>query len=165
METERSVISAAPAARGREVDRARAAAHVLDSALRIPGTNIRVGLDPLVGLVPGVGDLVGGVLSAYVVVLAVRHGAPRSVLLRMLSNVAIDSLVGAVPVVGDLFDVGWKASTRNVALLEQYLERPVAARRSSRAFVAAVLGATAVLVAGAVYLGVAAVRLLAGLLD
>ncbi|HJR64123.1 MAG TPA: DUF4112 domain-containing protein [Gemmatimonadaceae bacterium] len=142
-EDERSAARHAPPA-------TRALSRLLDEAIRIPGTNIRVGLDPLLGLVPGLGDVVGGALSGYVIILASRHGAPPSVLTRMLGNVLIDSVVGSVPVLGDLFDVGWKANSRNLALLDRHLEQPSVARRSSRAVLAAVLVALALAVAGGI---------------
>jgi len=127
---------------------ARALARLLDSAIRIPGTGIRIGLDPILGLIPGLGDVAGAGMAGYTVLLAARLGAPRSVILRMLGNVALDTLVGAVPLLGDLFDAGWKANTRNVALLERYLERPGTTRVSSRALVALVIAAL-VMLAGA----------------
>ena len=143
--------------------RARAVARSLDSAVGIPGTGIRVGLDPILGLIPGLGDVVGGALAGYIVLLAARYGAPRSVLLRMASNLAIDSLLGSVPLLGDLFDVGWKANVRNLTLLEHYLGQPASARRSSRVFVAALLAVLVLVLIGAAYLAVAVVRLLLGL--
>jgi hypothetical protein len=128
----------------------RSLTRLLDEAIRIPGTNIRVGLDPLLGLVPGMGDVLGAALSGYVIILASRNGAPPSVLGRMLGNVLIDSAVGAVPLLGDLFDAGWKANSRNLALLERYLEQPSHVRRSSRAVLAAVLVALGLAVAGGI---------------
>ncbi|MDB4900542.1 MAG: hypothetical protein JWN53_2350 [Gemmatimonadetes bacterium] len=98
--------------------RARAIARLLDTAARVPGTSIRFGLDPLLGLVPGAGDLAGAVLSGYVVLLGARLGVSRIVILRMLTNVAIDTIGGTLPIIGDAFDVGWKSNTRNLALLE-----------------------------------------------
>jgi Domain of unknown function (DUF4112) len=118
---------------------ARLVARLLDSAVGVPGTGMRVGLDPLLGLVPGLGDVAGAALSGYIVLLAARRGAPASVVARMLGNVAVDTAVGAVPVLGDLFDVGWKSNTRNVALLERHLDRPAEASGSSRLVVAGVL--------------------------
>ena len=94
---------------------------------RIPGTRYRVGLDGLVGLIPGVGDAAGALLSTYILYEAMRLGAPRRVLLRMAANIALESVVGALPVVGDLFDVAWQANTKNVALLQAAL----AARRTA----------------------------------
>ena len=153
-----------PSPPDRDISRARALARALDSAIGIPGTGIRVGLDPILGLIPGVGDVIGGDVSGYLLLLAARHGAPRSVLLRMASNLAIDSLMGAVPLLGDLFDVGWKANVRNLALLERYLGQPNATRRSSRFFVATVLTLLILVLAGAAYLAVEVVRLLLGAL-
>ena len=154
-----------PAVADRDLQRARVLARALDRAVRIPGTQIGIGLDPILGLIPGVGDIAGGILSGYVVLIAVRAGAPTSVVARMVSNIALDSLLGAVPLIGDLFDVGWKANTRNVGLLEQHLEQPAAARRASRATVAALVAALALTLVGVVYLGAAVVKLLVGLFD
>ena len=96
------------------VGRARALARLLDSAVTVPGTNIRVGADSLIGLIPGLGDVAGAVLSGYIVLVATRLGAPASVVARMLLNIGIDTLVGSVPVLGDLFDVAWKSNQMNV---------------------------------------------------
>lgn len=135
-----------PAPRG--ADHLRTLGHLLDEAFPIPGTRFRVGFDSLVGLVPGVGDGLTSVLSAYIVVQAARLGVPVPVLARMLLNVAVDGLVGTVPVLGDLFDAGWKANTRNLALLRAELERPGAERRSSALVVGGVALAALALVAG-----------------
>ena len=104
--------------------RARVLARALDSAVGIPGTKVRFGLDPIIGLVPGLGDLAGAALSGYIVLVGIQLGASRSVVLRMLANVAIDTVVGAVPLVGDLFDAGWKSNNRNVALIERHVAAP-----------------------------------------
>jgi hypothetical protein len=90
----------------------------------VPGTSFRFGLDPLLGLVPGLGDMTGAALSGYLVLLASRYGAPKAVIVRMLGNVAIDTVVGTMPVLGDLFDAGWKSNTRNLALLERHVGQP-----------------------------------------
>jgi hypothetical protein len=100
----------------------RAMARLLDESLAIPGTSYRFGLDSLIGLVPGAGDLIGAVLSAYIINEAVRLGIPRRLAARMVANTAIDLLGGAVPVLGDLFDVAWKANVKNVELLEEHLK-------------------------------------------
>ena len=134
-------------------------ARTLDSAVRIPGTNVRFGLDAVIGLVPGVGDLAGGAIAAYIVLAAAREGAPPSLLARMLLNVAIDTAVGSVPVLGDAFDVAWRANARNVAQLERHVAAPAATRAASRAVVAAVLlGIVLLLAAGlvATWLGIRA---------
>jgi len=90
---------------------------LLDNAFAIPGTRFRIGLDGIIGLIPGIGDAAGAVLSIYVILQAARLGLPVSALLRMLGNVAIETVVGAVPIVGDIFDIVWKANIRNMALL------------------------------------------------
>ncbi len=119
--------------------RARVLARALDSAVGVPGTRFRVGLDPLLGLVPGLGDLAGAALSGYIVLVGIQLGASRSVVLRMVANVAIDTLVGSVPVLGDLFDAGWKSNNRNVALIEQHVASPRKTRRASRLLFVGVL--------------------------
>lgn len=138
-------------------DNVRALARVLDRAIRIPGTNVRIGLDGLLGLVPGFGDAAGAALSATIVIAAIRAGAPRAVLGRMLANVAFDTVLGAVPVVGDLFDFAWKANARNATLLERFLDDPAPTRRASAGIVTAVL----VALAGVLGLGVWAAFLMA----
>lgn len=95
----------------------------LDSAFRIPGTRIRLGFDSLLGLLPGIGDVAAVTPAAYIVLESRRLGAPNSLLARQAANIGIDALVGSVPLVGDLFDVGFKANRRNVALLRAHLER------------------------------------------
>jgi hypothetical protein len=111
-------------------------AWLLDSSIPLPGMRFRIGADAIIGLIPGVGDLLGVLLSSYIVREAARVGAPPSVLIRMAWNVAIEGVVGMVPLLGDVFDAAWKANQRNFALLEAHLDRPQQVRRSSRAFVA-----------------------------
>jgi hypothetical protein len=114
-------------------------AWLLDSSIPLPGMRFRIGIDAIIGLIPGVGDLLGVLLSSYIVREAARVGAPPSVLIRMAWNVAIEGVVGMIPFLGDVFDAAWKANQRNVALLEAHLDRPRQARRSSRAFVAVLM--------------------------
>ena len=128
--------------------RTRKIAYWLDNAFRVPGTQIRFGLDPLIGLVPGLGDVAGGLLSAYIVLEAARAGASVPVVLRMLANLGLDMLFAAVPVLGDLFDAGFKANTRNMALLQRHLEQPEEAHAASRTFLFVVVGVVGVLVIG-----------------
>lgn len=106
-----------------EVQRLEELAHWLDTLFRLPGTNIRFGLDSILGLIPGLGDTLTTLPAAYVVLTAHRMGVSRLTLWRMVMNVGIDTLLGAIPLLGDLFDVGFKANRRNVALLRQHLER------------------------------------------
>ena len=101
--------------------RVRLLSRLLDEQFRIPGTRYRVGLDGLLGLIPGVGDAAGALLSAYILYEAMRLGAPSTVLLRMVANIGIDTVGGAIPVVGDIFDIAWKANKKNAALLHAYL--------------------------------------------
>jgi hypothetical protein len=122
-------------------------AWLLDNAIEIPGTRFRIGLDPIVGLIPGLGDLLGVLASSYIVREAARLGAPPSVLTRMAFNVALDGLIGLVPFVGDVFDAVWKANLRNYRLLEQHVEEPQRTVRSSRAFVALLIAALVAFVA------------------
>jgi hypothetical protein len=96
-------------------------AYWLDDRYRLPGTRFRVGLDGIVGLIPGIGDAVTSTLTAYIVYEAWRLGVPTSMLARMLANLGIDTVVGIVPVVGDLLDVGFKANRRNLRLLHRHL--------------------------------------------
>ena len=98
----------------------RRVARLLDSAATLPGTSIRVGLDPILGLLPGLGDLVSPLFTIGLLWQARDLGLPRVVQLRMIGNVAVDALVGAVPIVGDLFDVAWKANDMNMALLDRH---------------------------------------------
>jgi hypothetical protein len=111
-----------------------ALAWVLDSSIPVPGTRFRIGLDGLLGLVPVVGDLLGTLLSAYILVQAARMGVPRVTLLRMGFNVTLEAVVGMVPVAGDLFDFAWKANQRNVELLRAHARDPGRARRGDWAF-------------------------------
>ncbi len=124
-----------------QVDRLRSLAHFLDDAIPIPGTNYRVGIDPILGLFPGIGDYLGMILSAYIVFQAFRMEVPKETLLRMGVNVAIDTLVGIVPVLGDLFDAGWKANQKNIALVESHLDCPESRQQSDLGFILLLLGA------------------------
>ena len=141
-----------------DVRRVRALARAMDSAIRIPGTGIRLGLDSIVGLVPGAGDLVSSVMSGYIVLASARMGVPPVVVAKMILNLGVDTLVGTVPLLGDLFDVGFKANTRNAALLDRHLAEPVAVRKSSRFAVLAAIGGIVLLAAGGVFLAILAVR-------
>ena len=112
---------ALPQSRAQRIARLDALATLLDSAFLIPGTNIRFGLDALIGLVPGIGDAITTLISLYIVREARALGASRLVIARMLVNVAIDGVVGAVPLIGDVVDVAWRSNRRNMALLQRHL--------------------------------------------
>lgn len=98
---------------------------LMDSSLRVPGTSFRVGLDPLIGLIPGIGDAAGMIISAYPLFEARRLGVPAHTLARMSLNLLADAAIGAIPLVGDLFDFTFKANRRNLRLLRQALDSPV----------------------------------------
>ena len=97
---------------------------LLDEAFRIPGTPIRFGLDALVGLVPGFGDVLAGLFSLLIPIAAWIRGAPYVTLLRMAANLGIGVLVGSIPILGDAFDVAWKVNRRNYRLLTRHLGEP-----------------------------------------
>jgi hypothetical protein len=101
------------------LQRANYVATLLDDAIEVPGTDIRFGLDAVVGLLPVSGDVASAILSLYIVVEAIRSGVPRSTAVRMLFNVVLDAVVGSIPLVGDLFDVYFKANRRNIRLFER----------------------------------------------
>ena len=122
-----------------QLDRLRSLATVLDDAVRVPGTNIRFGLDAVLGLLPGAGDAVTGVMAAYAMVLAARLGAPPVVIARMAVNVLADVATGTIPVLGDIFDVGWKSNRKNVQLLERYQAAPQKVSKGSWAVVVILL--------------------------
>ena len=124
-------------------------ATLLDARFRVPGTRIRFGLDPIIGLLPGIGDVLGLALSLYVVVEAIRLGVSKRVLFRMLRNVGLEALVGVVPLLGDVIDVAVKVNLRNAALLRSYIEdrlRPAPVRASRRRLQWILLGAFAALI-------------------
>src|SRR6476620_11340155 len=113
----------APRSRAERIARIDALATLLDTAFVIPGTNIRFGLDALIGLVPGIGDAITTLMSLYIVNEARALGAPPLLIARMVANVALDGVVGAVPLVGDAFDVAFRANRRNMKLLRDHLDR------------------------------------------
>ena len=116
------------------LERVRALSHLLDNAIAIPGTGYRFGLDPLLGLLPGGGDTLTGLISAYIIWEAALMGLPRATMLRMAWNILLEVVVGTIPFVGDFFDFAWKANARNVRLLERHLANPRTSRRADRAF-------------------------------
>ena len=148
-----------------QLERLRTVSRLLDSAFPIPGTRYRFGLDALIGLVPGLGDAVSAVFSGYIILQASRLGAPKSVVTRMIANVALDTVVGWVPILGDIFDVAWKSNLRNMALLESHLQQPAAARAGSRKALLLWSGVLLLLFVGAIALGVVVAKLVLNLLQ
>lgn len=114
---------AGPANRAETLARLDALSRLLDTAFVVPGTRIRFGLDGVIGLVPGIGDLVSAALSTYLIWEARRLGLPVWKLARMVANVAFDTAIGAVPIVGDAVDVLFKANRRNMRIIREHLER------------------------------------------
>ncbi len=131
-------MSDTPSSRG--LERIRRFAWLLDNSIPIPGTRLRIGLDPILGLIPGVGDLIGAVFSAWILYQADLLGASRATLVRMSWNVLVEVMIGAIPILGDLFDAGWKANARNVAILERQLATPRIQRSQDRRFIAILVG-------------------------
>jgi Domain of unknown function (DUF4112) len=128
-----------PDAKAPTLKRLRQMARLLDKAIVIPGTEVGIGLDPLLGLLPGGGDFLGVMLSAYIVLEAARLGAPRATLGRMTVNIIMDGILGAVPVLGDFFDFAWTANTHNIKLLEEYLKFPGQRKKADWWFIAGIL--------------------------
>lgn len=141
------------------LERLRRLGYLLDNSIPIPGTNFRIGLETIVGLVPGVGDLVGGGFSIYIVLEAARMGVPASLLTRMGWNLLVDVAVGSIPLLGDLFDAGFKANLRNLALLDRHLQVPTESRRASRRFVVVLVILLGLVLVGAFALAVLLVQL------
>ncbi|MBE8988036.1 DUF4112 domain-containing protein [Nostoc sp. LEGE 12450] len=103
------------------LNRIRKLSRLMDTSIRIPLTGFRIGIDPIIGLIPGAGDLISTAFSAYIIFLATRFGIPREDLAKMIFNVGLETVVGTVPLVGDLFDAFYKSNIRNLAILEQHL--------------------------------------------
>ncbi|BAY22328.1 hypothetical protein NIES2100_20910 [Calothrix sp. NIES-2100] len=103
------------------LNRIRKLSRLMDTSIRIPGIGFRIGIDPIIGLVPGAGDLISTAFSAYIIFLATRFGIPHQDLAKMIFNVGLEAVVGTVPLVGDLFDAFYKSNIRNLEILEQHL--------------------------------------------
>jgi hypothetical protein len=131
-------------------------ADLMDTAIRVPGTEIRIGLDPLIGLLPGVGDAIAGAIGSTLLLLAHRVGVPRIVQVRMALNVVLNALIGAVPGLGDLFSVWFKSNVRNARLLRRHASGPRHSTTSDWTFVlsliASMLVGMGVALAGMIWL-------------
>jgi len=130
-------------------------AWLLDNSITIPFLKVRIGLEGLLGLIPGIGDAVGSIISSYIVAEATRLRVPVTVLLHMSFNILLDFFIGLIPLVGDIFDFAWKANLRNVALLERYIDRPRETTKSSRITVAVVITGLVLLMVAMIYIGFA----------
>lgn len=125
-------------------------AQLLDSAFQIPGTKIRIGIDPLLGLIPGVGDFISLVVSSYPIYVAARCGVSWMTVLRMIFNVAMDSIVGLIPILGDIFDFTFKANQRNLRLLQQSLSHETSRTTRSKEQLMKVSGTIVLVLLGTV---------------
>ncbi len=104
--------------------------YILDNSIPIPGTTYRIGIDPILGLFPAVGDYLGAGVSAYIIIKSAQIGASKATLSRMTLNIILETIVGTVPMIGDLFDAGWKANLKNMTLLETHLNTPQIRQKS-----------------------------------
>lgn len=138
-----------------QVQRLHRLAFLLDNSISIPGTKLRFGLDPILGLLGiagGSGDVVGGAVGAYIVYQAAQMGLPKDVVWQMVVNILLDSLVGIVPGIGDLLDFTWKANTRNMALVDQHLVVSSTSKKGNPLFVLGITLLTVVIVLGCAFL-------------
>ncbi|XZO03081.1 MAG: DUF4112 domain-containing protein [Microcoleus sp.] len=135
--------------------RLRRISNLLDNAIPIPGTKYRIGLDPILGLIPGGGDLISSIFAGYIVFKSAQMGVPQETLVKMAANIVFDTVAGSVPVAGDLLDVAWKANVKNIELLDAHLGSPEpAGKKADWLFVAALLLGLALIVAGLIFLSV-----------
>ncbi len=141
-----------------KVNRLRRLSQLLDNAIPIPGTRYRVGIDPILGLLPGGGDTLTGALGAYIIIEAARMGIPRKIVGQMVRNIIFDSIIGIVPVLGDLFDVGWKANVRNIALLEKHLHLTQHNRSNDRLFLIGLIILLTAIIIGFTFLTIVIIR-------
>jgi hypothetical protein len=144
-------------------ERLKKLAWLLDSSIVIPGTRFSIGLDPLIGLIPVLGDLIGVALSSLILAEANRLGAPKSVLWRMAGNVGIEGLVGMVPFAGDVVDAAFKANQRNVKLLDAWYQNPGKTERASRWLGVLVVAVAVSFAALSIYTGFVILRWAVGL--
>lgn len=128
-----------PDAKAPTLRRLRQLSRLMDNVMTVPGTQVGVGLDPILGLLPIGGDVLGVILSGYIVIEAARLGVSRATLGRMVFNIIIDGLVGAIPMLGDLFDFAWKANTLNIQLLEDNLKSPHQTKKADKWFILALV--------------------------
>jgi hypothetical protein len=140
------------------VNRYNLIVNVLDQLFRVPGTRWRFGLDAILGLIPGAGDITTALVGTYGLVIAYQNGAPASIQIRMLMNLLVDAAIGSIPLLGDLFDFAFKAHVRNQRLLQGWLLKPHQTRRSSALVLILVVATLLASVGGALWLAFIAVR-------
>lgn len=135
----------------------------LDNSIRVPGTDYRIGFDPIIGLIPGIGDALSAAMSGYIIILALSLNVSGWTLTRMLFNVFVEAVFGALPIVGDIFDAVWKANLRNQRLIEQSLQSG-SRKKLDRLFVVLVLFVLALMISLAIWASVSALAWIIGLL-
>lgn len=146
-----TVIQHPSATRAQKLAQLRWLAQSMDSIFKIPGTNFRVGLDGLLGFIPGVGDFAGLVVGSYFLIVAAQLQVPRVVIVRMGVNILIDTLVGAIPFFGDIFDFVWTANRKNLELIERHMTDPRRAEHRSWLFMTGVVIAVGLLLVAMFY--------------
>jgi hypothetical protein len=141
-------------------------AFIMDEVIRVPGTKFRFGLDPLIGLIPGIGDTSSALVSAFALIQAVRLGVPKILLMRMALNILVNEVIGVIPIIGDAFSFWFKSNARNYEIIKNHRLGPSVARRSDWLFVVAVLVLLVVIVCAGIAISFlilgAIVRLLFG---
>jgi len=142
----------------RDLERLRAFARLLDTRFEIPLLRVRIGVDGLIGLVPGVGDALGGILAMWPIAFALQRGVSHAVIGRMLVNWTLDVLLGLVPLAGDVFDIFFRATSRNVALLEAHAARRRSVERASLGVVGGLAAALVVFVVAGLWVGLVVLR-------
>lgn len=123
------------------VSQLKSLSYLLDESIKIPFTNYRIGLDPIIGFLPGAGDYLGAILSGYIVLQSARLGVNKATLSRMAINIITETLIGTIPILGDFFDANWKANTKNMELLNAHLEQPKKTKKADILFVVLLLTA------------------------
>jgi hypothetical protein len=118
-----------------DLKKVSALSKLMDTYFEIPGLNIKIGLDPIIGLIPGIGDLISNIIGAYPISVAMKHNLNRSIILQMMINLGIDYVIGHIPVLGDIFDVFYRANTKNLELIKKGLQDPNKQTRHSIFFV------------------------------
>lgn len=149
--------------RARTAARLRSLTRVLDGAITLPG-GFRIGLDGIIGLIPGFGDTAGAAMSSYIILSAARLGASSITLFRMVLNVLIDAVFGMVPVIGDLFDFAWKANERNMRLLEPHLHQPPPSSSAEKRLIRVAVVFLVLMLLALIALSYLAIRLIAWLI-
>ncbi len=147
------------------LQRLRNLSNLLDNAIPIPGTDYRIGIDPILGLIPGGGDTIAAVLSAYIVIEAARLGLPRESLIRMVFNLIVDTALGSLPFLGDIFDATWKANVKNLALIESHLALPQKSKKVDRVFLIFLIIVLMLIVMIVTFISVVLFRLILGLVN